>query len=136
MALTSWGAAECEVEGCGLRDVTFILGKMREEKKKKGRKERGRRWKGPWSDCLNHDRKMAACSLEKARCVCLCMHAEGSAACVGDRAHVRMHKDTNMCVSVSRHCELVSPSALHMCGCVRPPVLQRLWPRLQSLLCS
>lgn len=36
MALTSWGAAECEVEGCGLRDVTFILGKMREEKKKKG----------------------------------------------------------------------------------------------------
>lgn len=31
MALTSRGAVECEVEGCGLRDVTFILVKMRGE---------------------------------------------------------------------------------------------------------
>lgn len=37
MALTSRGAAECEVEGCGLRDVTFILVKMRgEEEQEEG----------------------------------------------------------------------------------------------------
>lgn len=40
MALTSRGSAECEVEGCGLRDVTFILVKMRGEEEE-GEEEEG-----------------------------------------------------------------------------------------------
>lgn len=56
-------------------------------------------------------------------------------------AYVRMHKDTKMCVYYL-YCELVSPlnvwnkcvfcDSLHMCECLWPPVLQHIWPRLQS----
>ena len=66
------------VEGCRLKNVTFILAEMREKKKKKKNGGGGwgagwwmGGWKRPWNNCLNHDSKMTI-AWTASFCVCLC----------------------------------------------------------------